>query len=150
MARGRPKKLESLNKLHGNPGKRKERKQTFTVLDEKCGMPRGLNQEVRTKCRQVARHLQESGAPIPLLRPMFERYCQHLQVIHEAVREIRKDGITSNDRKHPACQIFKENSHLVFQIEQYFDKLVKGSIPAPKEDPLKDFQKRGGTIQAVK
>lgn len=148
MARGRPRKPESLNKLHGNPGKRKIKKQTFTALDEKFGMPRGLNQEVRTKARQVARHLQDCGAPVTFLRPMFERYCTHLQIIHEAAREIRKDGITIKDKKHPACQILKENSHLVFQIEQYFDKITKNLIPEPKDSDLEKFQKKG--LKAIK
>jgi len=151
MARGRPKKDARLDELHGNPGRRKKKKQTFTESDGKFGIPRGLDQEVREKVRKVAHYLQKRGAPIDLMRPTFERYCKHLQIALDAAAEVHKFGVTLNGKKNPASQIWKDNSASALQIEQYFDKLIKGHVPEPeKKDPLKEFQDKGGRLGLVK
>ena len=151
MARGGPKKSATLDKLHGNPGRRKKKKQTFTASDGKFGIPRGLNQEVREKVRKVAHYLQKHGAPIDLMRPTFERYCKHLQIALDAAAEVKKYGVTLEGKKNPASQIWKDNSASALQIEQYFDKLIRGSVPDPEEkDPLKEFQAKGKKLETVK
>lgn len=150
MSRGRPKKSELLDELHGNPGRRKKKKQTFTASDSKFGIPRGLNQEVRAKVRQVAHHLQEHEAPVRLLRPTFERYCKHLQIALDAAAEVKKEGVTLDGKKNPAAQIWKENSQSAFQIEQHFDKLVRDIKPKPKESDLERYQNKGKKIGVVK
>lgn len=150
MTQGRHKKSAKLNKLHGNPGKRKPKKQTFTASDAKLGIPHGLNQEVRDKARQVAHYLRDEGAPIELLRPMFERYCKHLQFAKDASDELRNEGVTNKGKKHPAAQIWKDNSDAAFKLEQYFAKVLKDTKPKPKgEDPLKKFMKKGKKLEAV-
>jgi phage terminase small subunit len=138
MAKGRPKKSETLDNLHGNPGRRK--KKTFTATDGKFGVPRGLSQEVRTKVRKVAHYLQNDGVPIEFIRPVFERYCKHLQIASDASYEVKKKGVTLDGKKNPAAQIWKDNSQSALQIEQYFEKILKNTAPKKKnEDPLKEF-----------
>jgi phage terminase small subunit len=151
MGRGRPKKSESLKDLHGTSRKDRKQKQTFTASDGKFGIPRGLNQEVRAKVRKVAHYLQKHGTPIDLIRPTFERYCKHLQIASDASDEVKKMGVTLDGKKNPAAQIWKDNSASALQIEQYFDKLIRGSVPDPEEkDPLKEFQAKGKKLETVK
>lgn len=139
MARGRPAKTSHLNVLHGNPGKRKPKKQTFTASPIRFGIPHGLNKEVREKVRQVARYLQFAGVPIEFLRPVFERYCKHLQVAHSAYVELKK-GVLLSGKKHPAAQIWKDNSESARKIEEYFERVLKNTKPPDKEeDPLKKY-----------
>jgi len=150
MGRGRPKKLESLKELHGTLRKDRKQKQTFTASDSKFGIPRGLNQEVRSKVREVAHFLQDSGAPIEILRPIFERYCNHLQLCYLAIKDI-DNSILKDGKKHPAAQIYKDNSQSALQIEQYFDKILKNTKPKEKKvDRLKEFLAKGKKLEALK
>ncbi len=150
MARGRHKKSESLKNLHGTNRKDRKTKRTFTAQDGKFGVPRGLNQQVRTKVRKIAHYLQDAGVPIDLLRPVFERYCNHLQFCYIAKKDLG-DSVLKDGKKHPAAQIYKDNSASALQIEQHFDKILKGTKPKEKKkSALEEFQEKGGKIQAVK
>lgn len=155
MTRGRRQKPVALDKLHGNPGKRGKKKPTFTASKTKFGLPRGLNKEVRKKCREMALFLQQRGAPVEYLRSVFERYCKHLNFAHEAAQAMKKDGVVTTGAmgglvKHPACQVFKDNSAAALKIEEYFEKIVKNTEPPEKEDPVAAFLKKGGKPYPVK
>ena len=150
MAKGRPNKSESLKKLQGTARADRTQKRTFTATAGKFGLPRGLHQEVRTKVRQVAHFLEDSGVPIEMLRPMFERYCNHLQLCYLARKDLG-DSVLIDGKKHPAAQIYKDNSASALQIEQHFEKILKVTKPKEeKKDPLADFIARGKKLESVK
>jgi hypothetical protein len=138
MAQGRPKKSESLNKLHGNPGKRKSTKQTLDQSGCKLGLPRGLGKTVQRHCSAYAKYLIKSGIPIDLIRAQFERYCKHLQLSSDAYR----DG----DQK-----IFDTHSNTALRIEKQFESMLKNNImPVKKESALDAFRAKGSKLQVVK
>lgn len=150
MRTGRPKKPESLNKLHGNPGKRKPKKKTFASEDSKFGIPHGLSQVVRQKVRKVAHYLEGAGAPIEFLRPMFNRYCIHLELAERAWKKLKKDGVVLGGKKHPANQAWKDNSTSALQIEGYFERVLKNTDAPEGVDELKEFLEKGGIRAANK
>lgn len=150
MARGRPKKSKALDDLHGNPGKRKKEKSTFTAQDGRFGIPKGLNQEVRVKVRKLANYLYSQGVPTDFIRPMFERYCKHLQTAYLAAKEL-KTGLTIDGRKKPEALIWKDESAAASRIEAQIINILKNSNPLPPaETELEKFKKAGRKIEVIK
>lgn len=162
MRTGRPKKDKDLKDLQGTERERKyQKRRQILAKDVKFGIPRGLPESVRIKARIAARHLADQKISKDCDRAAFERYCQHLMLVHNAFKTIEKEGeyiIDNRDvsRKHPSAQIHKDNSMMALKYEEQFGLTplsrgkVKGEAKQKEKDPLKDFQKRGGKIQAVK
>ena len=155
MARGRPKISNSKHELHGNPGKRKRKTQTFTQSDAQFGIPRGLSPIIRSEVRQLANNLKERGLVVENHRSDFRLYCEHLQNAYDANQAIKKEGIVIDDRrdslkKHPAHQIFKDNSTEAMKIKHNLERLVENIEPPKKNDPLAEFMARGGKPFKVK
>ncbi|HEA68199.1 hypothetical protein LCGC14_1446080 [marine sediment metagenome] len=149
MARGRLKTSDSKNKLHGNPGRRKRKKQSFTASDDRFGIPKGLSEIIRREVRQFANSLKEKGLAVENHRSDFRLYCEHLQNAYDANQTIKKEGMIVVDerglsRKHPANQIFKDNSVEAMRIKRDIERLVKDIEPPEKDNPLKEFMNRGG------
>ena len=155
MARGRPRTSDSKNKLRGNPGRRKRKKQTFTASDALFGIPRGLSPIIRSEVRQFANRLKEKGLSVENHRSDFRLYCEHLQNAYDANQAIKKEGIVIGDRrdslkKHPAHQIFKDNSTEAMKIKRDLERLVENIEPPKKNDPLAEFMARGGKPFKIK
>ena len=83
----------------------------------------------------------------------------HPVIVKQPVLNDEGDYIKDNrgvSRKHPSAQIHKDNSMMALKYEEQFGLTplsrgkVKGEAKQKEKDPLKDFQKRGGKIQAVK
>lgn len=152
MAKGRPSNNEMLDKLRGNPGKRKKNTTMLTATDGEFGYPKSLNPEVKTKCKQVAKYLEASGVPVDYLRARFELFCLHLQAAHDANAYLRKHGaVIDDDHKNPAAQVWKDNAAAAVSICQDFDKILKNTKPKEKTvDPMEEFLKNGGKVAVVK
>ena len=155
MARGRPRTSDSKNQLHGNPGRRKRKKQMFTESDAQFGIPRGLSPIIRREVRQFANSLKEKGLAVKNYRSDFRLYCEHLQNAYDANQAIKKEGIVIDDRrdslkKHPAHQVFKDNSTEAIKIKRDLERLVENIEQPKKDDPLSEFMKRGGRPFPVK
>ena len=143
MAKGRNKKSKELDKLHGNPGHRKKKSKTLPSSQGKLGLPRGLSKGVQRHCSKMAKYLKESGAPIDLIRPMFERYCKCLELAAKAYKNL--------DTDKGASKAWKDNGDAALKIEKQFETLLrKATPPKPKESPLEAFRKKGKKLEAVK
>ena len=159
MARGRKPKSKLEKDLHGTSRKdRESQNETLPVSSGKLGLPRGLSKTVQRHCSGIAKYLKDSGVPIDLIRPLFERYCKHLQVSsagHKAsTRErLAKEGVLEHIRAQSAgAKQFREHSDIALKIEKQFESILKGSkLPKDeKKDPLKEFQAKGKKLEAVK
>ena len=143
--KGRKKIDKDLNNLHGNPGKRKPgTRLNFTSSDKKFGLPKGLDKEVREKCRDMAHYMEEQGAPIEFMRTMFERYCKHIQAAYKAFKGLNGNtwdtGLIIDRKKNPLAQIWKDNSESALRLEAQFERILGKTKPTEKEeDPLKKY-----------
>ena len=152
MARGRPRIDKKLNDLHGDPGKHQSRKSRATLPPStgKLGMPKGLDVVVQRKCATFARYVEESGAPIDLVRSTFERYCTHLQIWKNetvAYKKAEKPG-----EKAAAFQRYRDADTMALKCEKRITDIIKIS-DAPtqdKETALEKFFKKGGKLGVVK
>lgn len=144
MRTGRPPNGPKLNRLRGNPGKRKIEELTFTPEEGEFTIPGNLSREVKEKCLGVAKYLQEAGVPISFIGPRFGRYCQHSQILYKAYKILKKEGFIVNGEKHPAVQIWKDNSKAALNLEQDFERVIKNTKYKPTTtDPMEDFLKGG-------
>ncbi len=159
MAQGRPSKSKRKKDLQGTSRKDRERKaKTLPVSSGKLGLPHGLSKTVQRHCSKMAKYLKDSGIPIDLVRPMFERYCKHLQLSTDAhdryrlkkrVDEKAADYITG--RKY-AMKDWRDNSDASLKIEKQLETLLRRS-KAPEKPELSDlekFQKKGGKLKVAK
>ncbi len=160
MRTGRPEKDKDLKDLQSTTRERKHQKRRqILAKDVKFGIPRGLPESVRIKARIAAKHLAEQKISEDCDRAAFERYCQHLMLVHNAFKTLEKEGeyIVDNrdvSRKHPSAQIHKDNSIMALKYEEQFGltPLSRGKVkgePKKKESALEEFQKKGKTLQAV-
>lgn len=158
MAQGRPKKSESQKKLHGTARKdRKDKNETLPKSGGKLGLPRGLHKTVQRQCAKIAKYLKDSGAPIDLIRPLFERYCKHLQMAYDAYNEFNKKQKKSekstqyHQRKKVSAKNWRDNSDAALKIEKQFEVILRKSIPKEDNvDPLEEFQRKGKKLERVK
>ena len=158
MARGRKLKSKREKDLQGTSRKDRESKdKTLPVSSGKLGLPRGLSKTVQRHCSKIAKYLKDSGVPIDLVRPLFERYCKHLQVSSEGYRESNRNRLADEDvlsyikSQSAGAKQFREHSDIALKIEKQFESILKGTkLPKEKEDPLAEFQNKGKKLQAVK
>lgn len=153
MARGRPKTNPQLNDLHGNPGKRKPKKSaTLPKSTGKLGLPRGLSDTTRRKCSEMAAYLRDAGIPISFCRPMFERYCKHLQLAETAWRDFNRKGATDAQKK-VAIKNYRDGNDMAVKIEKRFIDIIKdsgGVDEVPEKNPLQEFMDNGKKLGVVK
>jgi len=156
MRTGRPKKDKDLNKLHGNPGKRKPKKSKRILTETvKFGMPHGLPEAVRLKVRQAILYLYENGISKASDRSAFARYCQHLHMAENSY-QIAKDTIKGDALQDKAFQRHLNHSKAALRFEEHFGLTpqARGKVgPEGKDeeiDPLAEFQKKGKKLEAVK
>jgi len=151
MAQGRPQKSAALDKLHGNPGKRSGSKRTLPASTGKLGLPRGLNQTVKRHCSEMARYLINSGVPIALVRPIFDRYCRHYQVYSNACKIMDQNspeqGIDDKIfifKQNQALKAAKENSDIMLKLEKQLESIVMKATPLSdnKKNPLEVFMEK--------
>ena len=162
MTQGRPPKPKSLDALHGNPGKRTRQDRTLPESTGKLGLPRGLHKTVKRHCSAMAKYLIESGVPIAFVRPIFDRYCRHLQLSHENydfTRRVPPEPKDGDDyelkiwltRVPRAEKLFKDNSEAALKLEKQLESIIKAGKPAKEtENPLEAFLKKGKKLEAVK
>lgn len=144
MRTGRPSNGPKLNRLRGNPGKRKIEELTFTPEEGEFLIPKGLSREVLEKCTNVAKYLQEAGVPIKFLGPRFDRYCLHSQIAYKTYKLLKKEGFIKNGERHPAVQIWKDNCKAALDLEQDFERVIKNTKYKPTTtDPMEEFLKGG-------
>ncbi len=124
MKTGRPKKDPKLAGIHGRAGKTDGKKPDAgdTV---KFSVPRNLPKQVREKARFAANFLFFNNISKCADTAAFERYVQHLNMAHKAIVTLRIEDITTVDerglpRKHPANQLWKENSMAALKYEEQF------------------------------
>ena len=158
MARGRKLKSKREKDLQGTSRKDRESKdKTLPISSGKLGLPRGLSKTVQRHCSKIAKYLKDSGVPIDLVRPLFERYCKHLQVSSEGYRESNRNRLADEDvlsyikSQNAGAKQFREHSDIALKIEKQFESILKGTkLPKEKENPLAEFQKKGKKLEAVK
>ena len=152
MGRGRPAKSKDKKDLQGTSRKDREAKsQILPSTSGKLGMPRGLHDNIQRKCASVARYLEDAGAPIELIRPLFERYCRHLQFAYDAAKVMKKGAVDDEGRKKPHAQVWRDESAAASKCEGQIMNILKSTkAPKVKESPLEKFQKAGKKIGIAK
>ena len=89
----------------------------------------------------------------------FDRYCQHLRLAHEANQILLKEGVLSidnngNPHKHPAVQIYRDNSLAALRYEEQFGLTPSARMRLSKtdeqkqEDDYAQFRRRGAAFSA--
>jgi len=158
MARGRKLKSKQTKDLQGTLRKdRESRNKTLPVSSGKLGLPRGLSKTIQRHCSRIAKYLKDSGVPIDLIRPLFERYCKHLQVSSDGHRESTRKRLLNEDvlsyikSQAAGAKQFKDHSDIALKIEKQFESILKGAKPPEeKVDPLSEFIEKGKKLEAVK
>jgi hypothetical protein len=144
MGRGRPTKSKDKKDLQGTSRKDREAKsQTLASTPGKLGLPRGLHENIKRKCAGVARYLESAGAPIKLIRPLFERYCLHLQFAYDAAWIMKKGAVDDEGRKKPEAQVWRDESAAASKLEGQIMNILKSTkAPKAKSLPLKHSRRR--------
>lgn len=159
MAQGRPTKSKRKKDLQGTSRPDREKKnKTLPESSGKLGLPRGLSKGIQRHCSAFAKYLKDSGMPIDLIRPMFERYCKHLQVATDSYRTMRRKRykaekmLTYLARQKTAAKGWKDSSDAALKIEKQFEALLRKSKPPEKAEmsDLEKFQKAGKKIGVAK
>ena len=126
-------------------------KTDFTASDGKFGIPKGLSNAVRNKARSLAHYLQDRGAPLDLVRPIFDRYCKHLQFAHDVSLVMKKGSVDGKGRKKPEAQVWRDESAAASKIEGQLMNILKGTkAPKEKESELDKFKKAGKKLGVAK
>ena len=158
MARGRKLKSKMVKDLQGTSRKDRElQNKTLPVSSGKLGLPRGLDKTIQRHCSRIAKYLKESGIPIDLIRPLFDRYCRHLQVSSDGHGEFTRKKLSSEGvleyikSQSAGAKQFKDHSDIALKIEKQFESMLKGAkLPKEEKDPLKDFQAKGKKLEIAK
>lgn len=124
---GRKPKPTAVKKLQGNPGKR-PLNDNEPLPPGKARMPYGLKTRwpnIAKRWDKIAPHLEAVGLLTPADIPAFLLMLHHWRICDMALRMIETDGLTRLDesgveRKHPALQIFRDNSAAARQYYSEF------------------------------
>lgn len=150
MARmGRKPKPTALKVLQGNPGKR-PLSANEPAADGKVARPYGLKTafpSVAKRWDDLAPVLAVAGLLTPADAPAFLLMLHHLEIAFEALEMVKRDGLTRLDeakveRKHPALQIFRDNSAQARQFITEFGMTPSSrsglKVPEPEMPTLAD------------
>ena len=131
---GRPKKPTQVKRLQGNPGKRPlvddEPKPEIVAPTMPYGFV-GKNPDAAKFWRKHMEALEGLGVVSAADFGAWYLMCLHYQIALDAYELVRRDGLTRRDennveRKHPALQIFRDNSKLVLQYANQFGLTPSG------------------------
>ena len=146
--RGPAKKPTALRALQGNPGKRQLTNEPMPAGDVK--RPYGLKTafpRVAKRWDGLAPLLAGAGLLSPADLPGFLLMLHHLDISQQALDMIKQDGLTRFDenrveRKHPALQIFRDNSAAARQWITQFGMTPSSrsglTVPEPEMPSLAD------------
>lgn len=115
MTKGRKPLPTSIKKLRGNPGKRPLNK-LEPRLGQVTGMPRGrLSAGAKRFWRKFAPGLDQAGVLTNADLPAFEMMAHHFDLAIQARKILEDKGLVTMGPKgglvkHPAAQIFRDNS----------------------------------------
>ena len=156
MAKGGPKKNSELDRLHGNPGKRKEKGEPEVVVgggSYQYSVPSYLRGDQKKYVNAVSDELYRTGKSKLEYQAIFDGFCQHLYLRDKAFDELRLadqliiKGERGIDKKHPAIQTHKDFSASTLKHAEHLGisgltaDRVKGS-PKKKESKLSQWKKR--------
>lgn len=159
---GRKPKPTAKRKLQGNPERRplpKDEPQ-LRVPSKIPRAPSHLDKVAQKEWRRMAKELYPTGVMTVADKTALEAYCGEYSKWVLATQQIQKYGMLIKAQsgfpmQSPYLQI---SNKAQAEMRKWLVEL--GCTPSSrsrvvakkpkKEDPLKDFQKRGGTIQAVK
>ncbi|MEA4876819.1 MAG: phage terminase small subunit P27 family [Aminobacterium sp.] len=122
-------------KIKALKGKSHKKKRETLYIEPSSGLslPKDLPEKVRVRAQEVLDILSEKRILTPCDLAAFARYCEHLELAHEAKETLDTDGLIVRDerglaRKHPAAQIFRDNSLAALRFEEQF-----GLTPSSRE-----------------
>ena len=146
--RGPAKKPTAVRALQGNPGKRKLTNEPMPAGEVK--RPYGLKTAFPSVAKRwdgLAPLLEAAGLLSPADLPGFLLLLQHLDFCEQAAYLVKRDGMTRLDeakveRKHPALQIFRDNSAAARQWSVQFGMTPSSrsglTVPEPEMPSLAD------------
>lgn len=150
---GRPAKPTKLKILAGNPGKRPlprgEPQPTIGIPTR----PGWLSTEAKREWNRIVPELAELGLLARIDRALISAYCQCWAMYVDAIRDIRKNGMTFETEKgyvgqRPAVGIAARMLEKMNQLSAKFgftpSDRAKMSMPElTDEDPFAEFLKKG-------
>lgn len=154
--RGRQPDTAALNKLKGNPSKRKPKKpvKVSELIMKLPAAPKHIQKTAGSEWRRVGDDLIQQGKLNVLNLKALELYCYNYGFVREQMATLEKDDAVVSTGKgghkmpHPAIAIMNKA-----QVEmRYWLKFIGLSEPVAteKKDELSEFFKRGGKLGVVK
>jgi P27 family predicted phage terminase small subunit len=156
--RGPKKQDPCLNKLKGNPGKRKNSKSgnaAYVSLERLPAAPAHMTRIAKAEWRRCGRSLIEAGKLTKSNIKGFEAYCMAYARFRDAEKRIEAEGQTlvasrsGYTMPHPCVAISNQAQG---KMERWMKMInsTDAKKPVEQSDPLGDFMARGKSIRRVK